>query len=134
MKRRRRRTVLRDGPHPIDVHVGRRVRERRILVGLSQEELGRKIDLTFQQVQKYEWGSNRISASRLWEISQVLRVPVEWFFIGLDNKSDDEPDIETRRQTLEAARFFDASPTGVRTELLSLMKATASITDPDPGD
>ena len=67
-------------PNPIDVHVGNRVRMRRMLVGLSQEKLGDSLKLTFQQVQKYEKGSNRISASRLYQIAQVLGVPVQFFF------------------------------------------------------
>jgi len=70
------------GPHPVDAHVGARVRLRRTLVGMSQEQLGGKLGLTFQQVQKYEKGTNRISASRLWEISRILEVPVEFFFSG----------------------------------------------------
>jgi transcriptional regulator with XRE-family HTH domain len=68
------------GPHVVDVHVGGRVRERRILHGLSQERLGAAVGVTFQQVQKYESGANRISASRLFEISHALDVPVSFFF------------------------------------------------------
>ncbi len=67
-------------PNPIDVHVGNRVRLRRMLVGMSQEKLGEKLGLTFQQVQKYEKGSNRVSASRLYQISEILAVPVQFFF------------------------------------------------------
>src|SRR3546814_3378692 len=70
--------------NPIDVHVGRRVRLRRTLLGMSQEQLGDALNITFQQVQKYERGSNRISASRLWDIGQILDVPVRFF---LDRKS-----------------------------------------------
>ena len=67
-------------PNPIDVHVGRRLRMRRMLVGMSQEKLGESLDVTFQQVQKYERGANRISASRLFDISHILDVPVQYFF------------------------------------------------------
>lgn len=67
-------------PNPIDVHVGSRLRMRRMLVGMSQEKLGEHLDLTFQQVQKYEKGSNRISASRLFDMSRILDVPVQFFF------------------------------------------------------
>lgn len=67
-------------PHPMDVHVGSRVRFRRMFVGLSQEKLGEKMSLSFQQVQKYEKGANRIGASRLFQISQILDVPVQFFF------------------------------------------------------
>ena len=71
------------GPDPIDVHVGLRVRLRRKTLGLSQQSLAEALDLTFQQVQKYERGANRISASTLFRISQVLEVPVSYFFDGL---------------------------------------------------
>src|SRR5579862_1779426 len=67
-------------PNPIDVHVGSRVRLRRTLLGMSQEKLGEAIGLTFQQVQKYERGANRVGASRLYDLSQVLDVPVSYFF------------------------------------------------------
>ena len=67
-------------PNPIDVHVGSRVRLQRTLVKMSQEKLGEQLGLTFQQVQKYEKGSNRISASRLWQMSKILGVPVAFFF------------------------------------------------------
>ena len=67
-------------PNPIDVHVGSRLRMRRMLVGMSQEKLGESLDLTFQQIQKYEKGSNRISASRLYDMSRILDVPVQFFF------------------------------------------------------
>src|SRR5580658_1025622 len=73
-----------DRPNPIDVHVGSRVRLRRNMLGLSQEKLGEAIHLTFQQVQKYERGANRIGASRLLELSRVLDVPVSFFFDETD--------------------------------------------------
>lgn len=67
-------------PNPVDIHVGSRVRLRRMMIGMSQERLGERIGLTFQQVQKYEKGANRIGASRLYAISKILEVPVEFFF------------------------------------------------------
>ncbi|MDC7675203.1 helix-turn-helix domain-containing protein [Asticcacaulis machinosus] len=67
-------------PHPIDVHVGNKVKLRRKFMGISQEELGLAVDVTFQQIQKYEKGSNRISASKLYEISRYLKVPLDYFF------------------------------------------------------
>jgi transcriptional regulator with XRE-family HTH domain len=73
-----------DRPNPIDVHVGSRVRLRRNMLGLSQEKLGDAIGLTFQQVQKYERGANRIGASRLHELSRVLDVPVSFFYDDVD--------------------------------------------------
>jgi transcriptional regulator with XRE-family HTH domain len=74
--------VFKKTPNPIDRHVGSRVRMRRVLVGISQEKLGESLGLTFQQVQKYEKGTNRIGASRLQQISRILGVPVEYFFDG----------------------------------------------------
>src|SRR5581483_4327424 len=82
-RRRRRKS---EGPNPIDVHVGARVRLRRTALGMSQEKLGDAIGLTFQQVQKYERGTNRIGASRLYELSRVLEVPVSFFFEELDHE------------------------------------------------
>ena len=73
-----------DKPNPIDVHVGARVRLRRTLLGMSQEKLGHAIGLTFQQVQKYERGANRVGASRLYHLSRVLDVPVSYFFDEMD--------------------------------------------------
>ncbi len=73
-------------PHPLDIHVGQKLRQRRLMLGLTQEKLGGILGLTFQQVQKYERGQNRVSASRLFEIARALRVPVTYFF-------DDAPDM-----------------------------------------
>src|SRR3954464_10767035 len=72
-------------PNPIDKHVGSRVRMRRMMLSMSQEKLGDALGLTFQQVQKYEKGTNRIGASRLQQISNILQVPVSFFFEGAPN-------------------------------------------------
>ncbi len=80
-------------PHPIDVHVGGRVRLRRKFSGMSQDDLAKTLDLTFQQVQKYERGANRVSASKLYEISRTLRAPVAYFFEGFEAAGDDHEDI-----------------------------------------
>lgn len=77
-------------PNPIDIHVGSRVRLRRMLVGMSQEKLGDKMGLTFQQIQKYEKGANRIGASRLYRLSRILDVPVQFFFEDA-SRLDPEP-------------------------------------------
>jgi transcriptional regulator with XRE-family HTH domain len=69
-------------PNPIDVHVGKRLRMRRLMLDMSQEQLGEALNLTFQQVQKYEKGANRVGASRLHQLSKVLQVPIEFFFEG----------------------------------------------------
>ncbi len=74
--------VAKKAPNPIDKHVGSRVRMRRMMLSMSQEKLGDALGLTFQQVQKYEKGTNRIGASRLQQISNILQVPVEFFFEG----------------------------------------------------
>lgn len=90
------------GPNPIDVHVGSRVRLRRMELGMSQERLGRLLGLTFQQIQKYEKGANRIGASRLFAISRVLDAPVQFFFDELpaearvdlpSNGDENRPDL-----------------------------------------
>lgn len=74
--------IAKKAPNPIDKHVGSRVRMRRMMLGMSQEKLGDALGLTFQQVQKYEKGTNRIGASRLQQISHILQVPVSFFFEG----------------------------------------------------
>ena len=90
-------------PNPIDVHVGKRLRLRRTLLGMSQERLGERLGLTFQQVQKYERGANRIGSSRLFELGQILDVPVSFFF-------DDMP----RAETAAGQGTSDSGPTGWR--------------------
>ncbi len=77
-------------PDPVDIHVGSRLRMRRMLVGMSQEKLSESLGLTFQQVQKYEKGVNRIGASRLYKISQILSVPVNFFFENIPNNEEQE--------------------------------------------
>jgi len=78
-------------PNPVDIHVGTRVRLRRQLLKMSQEKLGDQLGVTFQQVQKYERGANRVGASRLWRMSQVMDVPVSFFYDGL---GEDAPQTE----------------------------------------
>jgi len=120
-------------PNPIDVHVGSRVRLRRTLLGLSQEKLGEAIGLTFQQVQKYERGANRIGASRLFDLSRVLDVPVSFFY---DAMSEDVQSIspvaiaKTGFGLAEAALpGFETDPMA-RRETLELVRAYYSISDP----
>jgi transcriptional regulator with XRE-family HTH domain len=78
--------VVADGPHPIDVHVGSRIRLRRITHGLTQTDLARLVGISFQSVQKYERGENRVSASRLYEFAEALGVPAQYFFDGLGQR------------------------------------------------
>ena len=87
--------AAKDAPNPIDQHVGRRVRMRRQVLAISQQKLGAALGLTFQQVQKYEKGATRISASRLQQLSHILQVPVEFFFEGAPNASEPHGDVST---------------------------------------
>lgn len=126
-----------EGPNPIDIHVGARLRLRRTLLGLSQEKLGEAVGITFQQLQKYERGSNRISASRLFNLSQVLGVPVSYFFDDMPTPeqiatpSPDMPPSETeefesmaRRETLELVRaYYRIDDPSVRKRTFELLKA-----------
>lgn len=82
-------TENRRAPHPIDVHVGNRMRMRRMMLNMSQDKLGEGVNLTFQQIQKYEKGVNRIGASRLFQISRLLSVPVQFFFEGIESEGAD---------------------------------------------
>ncbi len=128
LKRKKRRkvySVSRDGPRPVDVHVGRMVRERRVLMGMNQKELGASVGLTFQQIQKYERGTNRISASMLWEFSLVLRVPVGWFFEGIKGSDKPKDRLRTKLETLRLVRDFSACSDEARKRLRSLINALA---------
>ncbi len=124
-----------DGPHPIDIGVGSRVRGRRILMGMSQERLGDELGVTFQQVQKYEKGANRISASRLHDISQVLDVSPGYFFeeiTGIKLSSQSQPprpaasDPLNKRETLELVRaYYRIADPHVRHEIVALIRSLA---------
>ena len=78
-------------PAEIDLHLGRRLRRRRRLLGLTQQQLGDRIGIRFQQIQKYECGANRISAARLWELAEALEAPVSYFYDGVGESSDNHP-------------------------------------------
>jgi len=125
--RRKRRSTVIDGPDPVDIHVGARVKLRRTLVGLSQMELGGAIGLTFQQVQKYERGSNRISASMLHRIAGALDVPVSFFFDAMaDGMKLPLPlcdDPLTRTDSVELLRYYHRIPKALRRQVLDLVKA-----------
>ncbi len=104
-----------------DRHVGARIRERRLMLGLSQQQLARLIGVTYQQAHKYERGLNRISAGRLFEIAQVLHVPISWFFEGLI-EGGESPTLTTgQRRVLELARNFSAIHNERHQEALSEM-------------
>ena len=126
----RRRRQKFDKPSPIDIHVGSRVRLRRTLLGMSQEKLGAAIGLTFQQVQKYERGANRVGASRLYDLSHVLDVPVSYFFEEITPAAATA--AEARREgTLEGSPgpAYEADPM-MRRETLELVRAYYRISDP----
>src|ERR1700730_7058548 len=118
-------------PSPIDIHVGSRIRLRRTLMGMSQERLGEALGLTFQQVQKYERGVNRVGASRLFDLSRVLDVPISFFF-------DDMPDslaanfggVTNRRPGGVETQDPFGDDTLSRRETLELVRAYYRITDP----
>ncbi|MBF0373724.1 MAG: helix-turn-helix domain-containing protein [Alphaproteobacteria bacterium] len=118
-------------PNPIDVHVGQRVRLRRTLLGMSQEKLGEKIGLTFQQVQKYERGANRIGASRLYDLSRVLDVPVSFFFDDMADEVSRQSPAEQARGLEEPAEEFEWGPDPMtKRETLELVRAYYKIGDP----
>ncbi len=126
-----RRTVAEHGPHPVDVHVGSRVRLRRNLLGMSQAQLGSALGVTFQQVQKNESGFNRIGASRLWQLSQVLDVPVSYFFEGLDEGAEawSSDDVMVKRETLKLVRaYYRITDRKARKRLLDVFHAIANRT------
>ncbi len=104
-----------------DRHVGTRIRERRVMLGLSQQQLAQMIGVTYQQAHKYERGLNRISAGRLYEIAQVLSVPVSWFFEGLEIESPIIALTPRQRMCLELARNFAAIDNQKHQEALSQM-------------
>ncbi len=119
-------------PNPIDVHVGNRIRLRRTLLGLSQEKLASLLGLTFQQVQKYERGMNRVGASRLWDIGKVLEVPIEFFYEDMDSNVAKQsprtfslPDDKLNFLEEEQATF-DSDPMN-RQETIELVKAYYKI-------
>lgn len=130
-------------PSAIDVYVGKKVRQRRVLLGITQEKLGKALDLTFQQVQKYERGSNRIGAGRLHELAAALHVPVSFFFEGLPKASTEgkngeqlneaippdlmKPDILNQKGTLELLNaFYRIRDPVLRRRVFKIVKALGS--------
>ena len=113
--------------HPVDVHVGKRVRHRRWMVGMTQQQLAERVGIKFQQIQKYETGMNRISASRLWDISEALGVPVSFFFEGLGEETPESAntmpgDILADKEALELVRSYYAIPETQRRRLFELAR------------
>lgn len=132
IRARRRRTIREHGPDPVDVHVGRRLRQARFLAGMSQEELGVGIGVSFQAVQKYEHGENRLSASRLYKAARLLDRPVSFFFEELGGGG--APAAESNgfsREEIELVRYFRQIPSEeVREHLLQMTKRIGSLESP----
>lgn len=119
---------------PLDVHVGQRLRMRRGLAGLSQEKLAEAVGVSFQQIQKYENGSNRVGARRLFDLGQVLSVPVEWFFEGFSGEvptgamvaeqtQNLSEDTFTRKETIDLLKAYYQLPESVRKHVLAMVKS-----------
>lgn len=111
-------------PHPVDVNVGKRIRHRRWLVGMTQQQLAAQVGIKFQQIQKYETGANRVSASRLWEIGDALGVHVAFFFEGLLDSEDnrEEKALLQDREALQLVRSYYALPENQRKQLFDLAR------------
>ena len=123
--------------HPVDVHVGRRVRQRRWMMGVTQQQLAERVGIKFQQIQKYETGMNRISASRLWDIAHALGATVSFFFEGLDGADEGDPgtdrasslpnDMMADREALELVRSYYAIPEAQRRRLFDLARVLSDV-------
>lgn len=120
--------------HPVDVHVGKRIRHRRWLVGMTQQQLAEKVGIKFQQIQKYETGANRVSASRLWDISETLDVPVSFFFEGLDEAHSESAreeqipaDLLGDKEAMELIRSYYAIPENQRRRLFDLARVLSDV-------
>ena len=131
------------GPNAVDIYVGYRIRQRRTLLGLSQEKLGEALGLTFQQIQKYERGTNRVSASRLYDLARILDIEPNYFFEGMAEetarrspgrlhgmaedaaKYQPTPDPSLKRETLELVRSYYRIEDQMRHRLFEMTKALA---------
>jgi transcriptional regulator with XRE-family HTH domain len=124
--------------HPVDVHVGKRVRHRRWMVGMTQQQLGDIVGIKFQQIQKYETGMNRISASRLWDIAQALDVSISFFFDGFggEERAAETPtvapdarrgDLLADKEALELVRSYYSIPEAQRRRLFDLARVLSDV-------
>jgi len=121
--------------HPVDVHVGKRVRHRRWLINMTQQQLAEQVGIKFQQIQKYETGANRVSASRLWDISDALGVPVSFFFEGLEvdqtERSEEDnkvpADLLGDKEALDLVRSYYAIPENQRRRLFELARVLSDV-------
>lgn len=120
--------------HPVDVHVGKRVRHRRWLIGMTQQQLAEQVGIKFQQIQKYETGANRVSASRLWDIAETLEVPVSFFFEGIeeDNQTQSRDskvpaDLLGDKEALDLVRSYYSIPENQRRRLFELARVLSDV-------
>ncbi|MEM8592539.1 MAG: helix-turn-helix transcriptional regulator [Pseudomonadota bacterium] len=118
--------------HPVDVHVGKRIRHRRWMVGMTQQQLAEQVGIKFQQIQKYETGMNRVSASRLWDIAETLGVPVSFFFVGLEGHGDEAEeaapnDMMADKEAMELVRSYYAIPENQRRRLFELARVLSDV-------
>ena len=119
--------------HPVDVHVGKRVRHRRWLIGMTQQQLAEQVGIKFQQLQKYETGANRISASRLWDIAEALGVPVSFFFEGIEDETKESAtkmlpaDVLSDKEALDLVRSYYAIPENQRRRLFELARVLSDV-------
>ena len=125
-------------PHPVDVHVGKRIRHRRWLVGVTQQQLAEKVGIKFQQIQKYETGANRVSASRLWDIAESLEVDVSIFFAGMESTDADAApqgaeqsavptDLLNDKEALDLVRSYYSIPEEQRRRLFDLARVLSDV-------
>lgn len=111
--------------HPVDAHVGKRIRHRRWMIGMTQQQLADKVGIKFQQIQKYETGMNRVSASRLWDVADALGVTIAFFFEGLGEGDAPKPaanDLMADKEALELVRSYYAIPEAQRRRLFDLAR------------
>ncbi len=122
--------------HPVDAHVGQRIRHRRWMLGMTQQQLGDAVGIKFQQIQKYETGMNRVSASRLWDIARVLDVQISFFFGGLESEyaepavvesSDMPTDLLADKEAMELIRSYYAIPEAQRRRLFDLARVLSDV-------
>ena len=121
--------------HMVDVHVGKRIRQRRWLTGMTQQKLAELVGIKFQQIQKYETGANRVSASRLWDIADALEVQVAFFFEGLKEGIDDSTDADGGvpldllgdKEAMDLVRSYYAIPENQRRRLFELARVLSDV-------
>ncbi len=120
--------------HPVDTHVGKRVRHRRWMVGMTQQQLAERVGIKFQQIQKYETGMNRVSASRLWDIADALEVDVAFFFEGLKSETDVDAktssipdDMMGDKEAMDLVRSYYAIPENQRRRLFELARVLSDV-------